>query len=74
MELIKMNNKSQTRVKKQKEKLTRDIQLLELKQKKQAYQKMLNSGNFSKRTICFCLLFTAFFFFFFLYVQYKTGY
>ena len=69
-----MNNRSQTRVKKQKEKLTRDMQLLELKQKKQAYQKMLSSGNFSKRTICFCLLFTAFFAILCLYVQYKTGY
>lgn len=67
-------SKSQLRIKKQKEKLTRDIQLLELKQKKKTYKKMIKSGNFSKHTICFCILFTAFFAILCLYVQYKTGY
>jgi len=65
-----MNDKLQN----QKNKLEEDIQLLELKQKKQACNKILNGGNFSKRTIVFCVGFTALFAIACLYVQYKTGY
>ena len=62
------------KIENKKNKLKRDIQLLELKQKKQAYNKLLNSGKFSKRTIEFCISFTAIFAIACLYVQYKTGY
>lgn len=65
-----MNNALQDK----KKKLNEDIQLLELRQKKQAYKKLLGSGKFSKRTIEFCIGFTALFAIACLYVQYKTGY
>lgn len=65
---------NENRIKRKKEKLKNDISLLELKLKKQAYKKSLNSGIFSKRTIILCLMFTAIFGVMCLYVQYKTGY
>ena len=62
------------RLKKKKEKLKTDIAYLDLKLKKEAYKKSLNSGKFSKRIIYFCIFFTALFSIMCLYVQYKTGY
>jgi hypothetical protein len=66
------NNK--VRLEKKKEKLENDIALLDLKLKREAYKKSLNSGKFSKRIIYFCIFFTAIFGIMCLYVQYKTGY
>lgn len=60
--------------KKKKEKLKNDIAFLDLKLKKEAYKKTLNSGKFSKRVIYFCISFIAIFSIMCLYVQYKTGY
>ena len=62
------------RLKMKKEKLKDDIAFLDLKLKKEAYKKSLNSGKFSKRIIYFCICFTALFSLMCLYVQYKTGY
>lgn len=75
MELVNMISNIKNYFKNKKEKnLENNIRLLELKQEKQAYKKLLNSGKFSKRTIIFCLAFTSIFALLCLYVQYKTGY
>ena len=65
---------SEKRLKRKKEKLKEDIAFLDLKLKKEAYKKSLNSGKFSKRIIYFWISFTAIFSIMCLYVQYETGY
>lgn len=62
------------RLKRKKEKLKTDIAYLDLKLKKEAYKKSLNSGKTSRHTMRFCIFFTAIFSIMCLYVQYKTGY
>jgi hypothetical protein len=61
-------------LKKKREKLKNEIAFLDLKLKKEAYKKSLNSGKFSKRIILFCIFFTAIFGMLCLYVQSLTGY
>ena len=56
------------------EKLKKDIEILELKRYKKNNKKIMSQGNFSKRTVLFCILFTAIFALLCLYTQYKTGY
>ena len=65
---------SEKRLNKKKEKLKNDIAFLDLKLKKEAYKKSLNSGKFSKKVIYFCISFIAIFSVMCLYVQFKTGY
>jgi hypothetical protein len=65
---------NEKRLKRKREKLKNDIAFLDLKLKKEAYKKSLNSGKFSKQIIYFCIAFTAIFSIMCLYVQYKTGY
>ena len=71
--MIFRNNKEKCLIKK-KEKLKNDIVYLDLKLKKEAYKKALNSGKTSKYAMYFCIFFTAAFSIMCLYVQYKTGY
>lgn len=62
------------KIKRKKEKYRYEIECLELKMKKEAYKKSINSGKFSKRVIEYCIMFTSLFGLLSLYVQYKTGY